>query len=190
MNRIINYIVEKMIEKNIIQKKYKNDYKYGIEIFFLKVIGILIFLSIGVISNYLLETVVFYIVFSSLRTYTNGYHSNNRLMCFIESTILYLLITMYLVKILEPLYILNIILSAICSIVIMIYAPINSEQINLSDEEIKIHKFKIKKILLITLIINIIIIIVNIKSVFITFITFALILDTILILIPKIMTKN
>lgn len=137
-----------------------------------------------------IETIVFYIVFNSLRKYTNGYHSKRPMICIMESIITYLLICLVISNILEhyiyPLHFITL----ISMLMIYVLSPVNSDIIMLDEKELKElkeHKEHIKYILLIDLLILAIFVNFQIKSDLVVFFNLAILLDLFLLIIAKIM---
>lgn len=74
-------IADFFIRQKVVPEEQREVYEYGLELSISSVMGILIVLAIGLVSNRLWESVVFYIVFCFTRLFTGGYHASNHLLC-------------------------------------------------------------------------------------------------------------
>lgn len=175
--------VDNFVKLGIIEKEKKDNYLYGAEFLFMKVIGILIMAIIGILTHKEIETIVFYITFNSLRKYTNGYHSKNWILCIIESVISYLLICLVLSKVLiyyiYPLHF----ITFVSFFIIYVLSPVNSESIMLNESEIKEHKETIKYIILTDFIILAMLVNIKVKSELSIFFDLAVLPDLLLVLV-------
>ncbi len=81
--RISDWIV-RYIKRNSEQTINKDEEvfcRYGIEIIVSSVLSFALIFILGIGINMLLETIVFFICFSSLRKYTGGYHADSYIKC-------------------------------------------------------------------------------------------------------------
>ena len=75
--KIANYFYT----KNIIDEKVIPIYKYGMQVLISNVMASTIVVSIGVLISKLLESIIFILLYSTLRIYTGGYHAKTSLSC-------------------------------------------------------------------------------------------------------------
>lgn len=147
LNSIVLKAANRLVNLKLIERDKKDFYSYHIEMLFLRVIGIILIVGIGVITKKYIQTIVFYVTFSSLRSYTNGYHSKHYIVCLIQSGATYILIC----KVISLLFLENLLLfhfiSIVSIIVIYVLAPVNSNSVMLSKEEVKQHKKTLKYML-------------------------------------------
>lgn len=131
-------ITNLLYEKKIIESDEKEVYRYGYEIFISSVISFLIVASVGVLTNRILESAVFYVVFVLTRHYCGGYHASTYLKCNIIFTLIYLAVLLFS-SILTEFY--SVFYLGIFSFVylsaIFGLAPIDSENKRLDDVEKK-----------------------------------------------------
>lgn len=85
MYYISNKILQKMIEKNLIENDEVEIYEYGIQLFFLKIIHLCSIFIVGFILGIPIEIAIFIICYSLLRSYTGGYHAQSALYCLLIS---------------------------------------------------------------------------------------------------------
>ncbi len=187
---ITNRLIDNFIDLGIIEKDKRDNYLYGAEFLIMKVVGVIIMATIGILSHKYIETVVFYVSFSCLRNYTNGYHSKKLRLCIVESMITYSLICFILSEVLRDyIYPLHF-MTFISLFIIYALSPVNSDIIMLDENEIKEHKENIKYILLIDLVILAIFVNFQIKLNLVVFFDVAILLDLLLIILEKIITRK
>lgn len=88
INKLSDRISSEFVKHKIISEDAKEVYKYGVEITLSSIIGFLITVIIGMLFNSLIHTMIFYVIFISLRSMTGGYHAKTYLKCnFIFTTI-------------------------------------------------------------------------------------------------------
>ncbi len=188
MNILVNKIVNALVEYGIIKKDKTDDYKYGVEVLFIKILGFLTICIVGIITKKYIETLVFYFTFTWLRTYTNGYHSKNYITCLVASASLYTLIcTIISVLLSKYIFMLNLI-SYIAMLIIYILSPLNTVDIMLREHELIKHKKIIKFLLLIYSVILFMFINFKVENTIVMFFDIAIILDMLLLIVGKIMS--
>ena len=145
ISSLSNRITKLLCEKEIIEPDKKDVYRYGYEIFISSLISLLIVISVGILTGYILESAVFYVVFVFTRQYCGGYHANTYLKCNAIFILIYsavLLVSNILLDFYNIFYLvifLTVYLSAIWE-----FAPIDNENKRLSvDEKIKSRKISI-----------------------------------------------
>lgn len=79
--KLSRIIADFFIHQKVVLEEQREVYEYGFELSISSVIGIIIVLSIGLISEKFWESVIFYIVFCFTRLFTGGYHASNHLLC-------------------------------------------------------------------------------------------------------------
>ncbi len=190
MQKVANILAKELISNDFISEDKKNNYTYGIEFVIMKIIGIaIIFITAGITGKYI-ETIVFYIVFNSLRKYTNGYHAKNPITCIIASFItlcfIFVVLSSFLISYIYYLHFTTFIA------IFMIYSlsPVNSDMIMLSKKEIEEHKQKIKYILIVYLIALSVFVNFEIENATVVFFDLAIVLDLLLVVIGRIIYKG
>ncbi len=92
MINISDFIIQQMIDKNIINTQDKELYYYGIKSTINIFVNILTAIFIGVCMHKLITVLVFLSSFITLRTFTGGYHSRRKFSCYIISNSLIFMI--------------------------------------------------------------------------------------------------
>lgn len=133
-----------VMKEHIVDEKDVALHEYGFQIMLANLFNLCIIVVIGLVSGDLLKSMVFYVVFISLRIYTGGFHASSYRRCFLLfSTICVtcIIASNWLLKhnfILLPFLISAIILG----IAIYFMAPIPHENRQISSEEKVLFKNK------------------------------------------------
>lgn len=141
---ISNRLLQYLLQANVIDKSEDvlAYYKYGIEITISSLLNIVLIISIGVISEQFIESILFLICFVTLRQFTGGYHADSYFKCNFLFSVLYifLLIIYNLTASLISFY--GELLIAIFSITVIITeCPIEHPNKLLSNPQKKINKY-------------------------------------------------
>lgn len=70
-----------LYRNNIITEKDMEIYQYGFEIIFSTIIGLAIIIFIGIVLHMFWQSILYYLIFATIRQYTGGYHANSYLKC-------------------------------------------------------------------------------------------------------------
>lgn len=139
------------LSKNIAAFLFDNNdrfpldvYTYGIEICLSSLIGIMLILSIGLISGYFPEGLFYIITLFAVRSYTGGYHADTYLKCNLIYVFSYLFaigLNMFLFSLNSVFRILIYLIIVITSIIVVcIFAPVENK--NKTIDENSKNKFK------------------------------------------------
>lgn len=144
---LLHLFSEKLIKKIFEDREINIEiYTYGLELFISSVFCTLILLITGIITNSFIESILFIILFSALRIFTGGYHSNSYVMCTIITISLYItsvLSYQYLFIIISNKFIVISVFTATIFLV-GLYAPVVNA--NKSLDQSKLLNYKIKAI--------------------------------------------
>lgn len=88
--KISDRISEQFVSKGIIPEEDKEIYAYGWRALGMWALCTATMFGIGFVLGELYYTVVFFIFFSMIRAFYDGYHTNSRVICFISSTLLFI----------------------------------------------------------------------------------------------------
>ena len=119
--------------------------EYGLESLYLTFTKIIIILILSIILGIFKETLLMILFYNVIRLFAFGLHAKNSIACLITSLILFIGGT-YLSIYLDIDIIVKLILSTICIILIIIYAPADTEKRPLINSK-KRKKFKILSII-------------------------------------------
>lgn len=82
LNKLAAKISSKMLQRGIILDEMFDIYVYGFELVLSFLFGVAVMLFIGIVSNRIFHTLIFLVVFVTLRSFTGGYHANSYGVCF------------------------------------------------------------------------------------------------------------
>lgn len=87
IHRLSLEIADYLFYKKIITIEKYEVYSYGLEMLISAVIGAVLILVCGILTNSFVRSIIFYILFVAIRMYTGGYHADSHLAC--KATLLY-----------------------------------------------------------------------------------------------------
>ena len=147
MERIIENLVDVMIEKDIVDSKYKDEYIYSAMCLIEKIFSIVLVVIMGLLFKRLLDVVLFFSFFSFLRKYTGGYHANSFFLCTVESTLIVYCELRYGYLLLDyPIVMIGMLISSF--FIIMIIGTVNHPNMNLSLSELDSMKNRARLVLI------------------------------------------
>lgn len=82
---MFNYIFGQLVRSNVAEQENEAIYRYGFEILTIKILYWISFLVIAAILGFLLETVMFLLLYSWIRIYAGGYHATSIIKCYATS---------------------------------------------------------------------------------------------------------
>lgn len=140
MNKISSLLVTKMLQHNIIDPIKKNIYITGIELILADIINFSLILIIGIIVNKISYSIIYLLMFWTVRRFSGGFHAKTYAVCRITFISIYLLI-IFVGNTINSHIIPYVITFNIISIVTMfLFAPISHPNKKLTDKEKHINK--------------------------------------------------
>lgn len=135
---MINYISKKMVDrllrKEMITQEDYEIYLFGLSQFLVTLLDVLTCIAVGIVLDSLLQTILFLLAFTGIRSYAGGYHASTPLRCY-ALTILMITLSVVTLKYIEwNVWILSGLL-VVASIVILILAPVDTENKPIDDVE-------------------------------------------------------
>ncbi len=131
-------ITLKLIKSKIISKNEENDYVYGYEMIFATLLNMLLILCLGFIFKKEILSLIYLLVFISLRVKTGGYHAKGYGSCFLFSILVFLFFLICVTCFTGKENILYIMLMYVFSILVFYkYSPIINKNKVLDEEQIK-----------------------------------------------------
>ena len=157
--KLSSLICRYLINKRIIDTADVELYTYGFFLLFSDILFSSIIILFGLLFNCILEIIIFYILFRTIRVFAGGYHANSETRCEILTTTSFLLVS-YIISISENYVIETIVLgiTVFAILAIALFAPLDTPAKPLDTDE----KKKYRKISLLILSIIVLIIIVSI----------------------------
>lgn len=81
------WLSRRMVNRGVIKEEDREIYQFGIRNGFIILLNIVTAFLIGLFTEKLMVVCVFTLSFMTLRSFTGGYHCNNRLSCYIGSSL-------------------------------------------------------------------------------------------------------
>ncbi len=166
LSKLSERIAVGLARSSVIQNEDVELYAYGFYILISKLLFLIMALIFGVILNIVLETLVFYVLFSIIRAYAGGVHADKEWKCFCYTSISILLCVLGIKLLinLEPtcVYVSMLIAS---SLLIIIFSPLDTEEKPLSKNEKEKYSIISLLLLLIYLVISLALIITGVQRI-------------------------
>lgn len=147
--KIMENVWKKMKAAGNVAEEDKEIYLFGFYQGMILLLNIVTTLSIGIILNMFLESILFLICFIPLRIFAGGYHAKTQLRCYIMSTIT----TVFILNLIALFHDLVGIIGIVCYItalcIIWKLAPVPDKNKPLDWEEETAYRKKVHKILII-----------------------------------------
>jgi len=136
MSNICNSLVEYMITRQIIDKNKKEIYLYGMQLAIYKIAYALIILSMCfILKRSLLNLLLFYCSYMSIRKYSGGYHAPNIQLCMLIFAVTYYLLDWFMLLFSNVNIYLIILISIILIFLIYQKSPCDCENKRLNERE-------------------------------------------------------
>ena len=152
MEKILN-ITMNILYKNDdgIDEKKAEIIKYGLEIIFLKITFFASTMILGALMHSFWECLIFTALFSRIRSLAGGYHASTRMQCFVQSMLTFAAVlgVLKLVKIYSVILIPIVVLALISTAIIFRFAPMDTENKRLDEDEISAFRIKLRIVMLI-----------------------------------------
>lgn len=126
MNKISKRIVERLLGKGIIIKSDYDIYLFGIEQLLSIILNLLTTILIGCLFGIVWQAILFVGAFMILRSYAGGYHALTPVRCYIL-TIVTIIVSLSAIKYFEIDMVVLISLLIMTSVVILVLAPVDTE---------------------------------------------------------------
>lgn len=153
ISSLSSIITEALYKSEVIAEEDKELYVYGFFVLFSKGIFFLVSAFFGWTLGVLWESIVFYILFSMLRSYAGGFHASKESVCTYCTTASLFLSSLsiwYMEKIGNQ--VIPFCILAVCSTVVCFLAPLDSEEKPLALSEILKYK-RISQVIVIAIVI-------------------------------------
>lgn len=170
MNLIAEFserLSSKMVDRGIVPKEDVDLYRYGIENGIVVMGNFLTSVVFGIITGRLGFVLVFLLFCITLRSFSGGIHSKNRLTCFTLSLIVLLIPVYtfsYFFKVVQEPCIL--IIGILSFFIIWILSPVESENKPLDEVEKKVYKKKSRWMVTVQVLILLLLYLLNLKGYF------------------------
>ena len=149
-------ITEIFLKKNIVQENDKEVFKYGFELMLVTFITVISIIGIAVVFKCFLEVIIFIGFFAVLRRNAGGWHASTYIKCFFMS-VSTCFGSVYIAKFMTGNSLYLIILGGISFYCVFRYAPVESKNKPLNNDQKERLKFKSRVILIIEILIILVI---------------------------------
>ena len=125
IQNIADNITKIFFEKNVNVTSYE-VHRYGMEAIISTVVDIILVTGTGYITNYLIESILYFGIFGLIRKFSGGYHCNTHFKCLtlhLMLFIIYILTVNYYITLSIPIYIFSI-------SVFVLLSPIKNRKLN------------------------------------------------------------
>ena len=128
-HRLSECIADFLLTQKVIKKQEKEIYVYGTQLVISSIINLLICITISLLLGELINGLIFFAIFSSLRRFTGGFHCKTFIMCnvvFSSIVALALLSNTFLGKVFEN-YVIVMVTAIFNLICILLFSPVYNE---------------------------------------------------------------
>lgn len=157
ISRLSSIITEALYKSQVIAEEDKELYTYGFFVLLSKTLFFLVSALFGWVFGVLWESMVFYIMFSTLRSYAGGFHASKESVCTFCTTVSLFLSSMciwYMERIGNTVIPFGILV--VCGAVVYLLAPLDSEDKPLTRAEMVLYRQKTRSIDIAIVIISIV----------------------------------
>ncbi len=153
IQKMIDQIIEKQVQDNMINLEEKNIYQYGYILVFETILNIILALIIGVVTKSLGLVFFFLCNYIPLRSFCGGWHADKIWKCTFVSNVILIAEVLCVKYVLYYIDIWILILGFFFDLVLIIFwAPVETSTKKLSEIEKKVYKKRIQIIIVIHLI--------------------------------------
>ena len=138
MNTLSNYLTRCLISNNIVEKEEEEEYVYGFQIIFGKLLSYTTLIFLSLYYEVLIPGLIFMGVFFSMRGRTGGYHARTSLRCYFATVVTYLVVVQVGAPVLVGREHVSIIISMVSVVIVFVFAPINHPNLMLDGQEIQV----------------------------------------------------
>jgi accessory gene regulator B len=139
--RISVSLTTRMISAGVVKEEDRDVYQYSIEVVTALIVNIVSTFILFVVFGRLLECIIFFAVFSPLRTYSGGYHASTHLKCYLLSMAMMLIVIFCLSIISESAYyMISAVLGLFSTLTIFMFSPVEDKNRPLDEKEVKVYR--------------------------------------------------
>lgn len=128
-------IVDKMINNDVIDVQQRDEYLYTVQLLIEKCIVYVIVGFFAVLVGKIIETLLFLLVFLTIRKYSGGYHCKTEIGCVISSLILVVVVILIEGPFLQVHRIAANVFFALSVCIMLVIGPVNHPNMNWSEYE-------------------------------------------------------
>lgn len=190
MNQLACKCVDYLIVNEIIPSDMREVYVYAFEVLFGKILNYGTLLILAYINHNIIPTLLFMMIFLSLRGRTGGYHASHPISCYLGTFIIYYSVSWVIAPFLHENIHILLWVFGISIIVIFLYAPINHPNLGLNKKEIQVCKSSSRWLSVLILVCVIISVWLEINSIYISYAAAGIGMDAGLLILAKILKQE
>ena len=137
MHNMACCLTDYLILNGLIEGEKSEEYIYGFEVIFGKILNYGTLLVLACINHNLIPTMFFMASFFSLRSRTGGYHAKKPLNCYLGTFIIYIFVTKAAAPLIMSSHYFLYGVVVISGILIFAFSPVNHPNLDLDEEEIR-----------------------------------------------------
>lgn len=145
-------ITDRLLSKEVIVREEYEIYQFGLEQLLSTMLSLLSVLTIGLILDVLLQSIVFVTAYKFIRQYAGGYHASTPVRCYALS-IVTVIIVLSVIKYIPIQTAVLLILSGLSGIIIWLLAPVDTENKRIDIAEYRYFRKRTKRMLWVELLI-------------------------------------
>lgn len=137
MNSVVSLVLNFLTKEHVIssEKDTQEFYRYGIEISISSILNVVLIVLLGLITQHIVESIVFLTVFIFLRSFMGGYHANTYFRCNLLMCTSFLAVTFLFERIKNDVsLVFAIIITLLSVIIVSIFCPVENINKPISDE--------------------------------------------------------
>lgn len=150
-NKISLRVTNRLLKRELITQEDYEIYLFGVEQMLVLLLDLLTCVLVGVVFGNILQTILFVAAFAGVRVYAGGYHASTPWSCYLLTTGMIIVSTVILKYIDWNVGVL-IGLLVVASLVILKFAPVDTENKPIDDVEYVYFRKKTKLVLLVEII--------------------------------------
>ncbi len=190
VNKFSQFLVGQLTRNGIIEKGRAEEYVYGLEMLFEKVISYTILVILAVAIDMLVPSLVFLVFFLTLREWGGGFHASTYGGGLIGTILIYLFCSKILVDFFMVERMTMYIALAVTSVCILALAPVNHPNLSLTEKEMGDCRMGVRVALFAELAAILVGIAMRIDSSYIIFASMGVIMCGVLLLVAKILRQE
>lgn len=148
MNKLISKFVDYLIVNKIICEDMREMHIYSFEVMIGKVLSYGTLLLLSWMNQDLPQTLVFMIVFFSLRSRNGGFHASKFLHCYFGTIFMYFCTSKIVVPVILMYKSMKLYIVAISVLIVFLFAPINHPNLHLTDSEMRMCKYSARRLII------------------------------------------
>ena len=143
LKKISGVIIKSFVNQGIINDEEKDIYQFGLNQLMFFIVNMISSIAIGLIAEMLAECIVFTLAYMLLRRYSGGYHARTSVRCYFLSVCLMIVVLKIInITISNEYYHIVFVVLLLSGLVIILKAPIESENKPLNDAEYEKYRKK------------------------------------------------